>query len=79
MKCAGKKYPQKMEKDHNQQGICTPMVNIADQLTKEHIVLQVNNRLVGALGDRPHLKITKGHSSLFEECPFYSETKVKSQ
>ena len=22
---------------------------------------------------------TKGHSSLFEECPFYSESKVKSR
>jgi hypothetical protein len=52
MKCSGEKNPQKMKKNNNQQYIGAPVMNIADQLSKEHIALQMNNGLVSAVGNR---------------------------
>ncbi len=52
MKRTAEKHPQKVQKDKNQQRIGAPVMNIANQLAKEHIVLQMNYRFIGAVGYR---------------------------
>ena len=51
MKCAGEKFRQKVKENDNEQYVRTPVMYVSDELTKENIVLQVNDRLVGAVGN----------------------------
>ena len=51
MKCAAKKYPQKMKKNNEQQGIAAPVMNVANQATEKHGILQLNDGFIGLVGN----------------------------
>jgi len=52
MKCAGEKYPQKMEEHNEQQGISAPVMHVADQAAEKHGILQLNYGCIGLIGNR---------------------------
>ena len=52
MKSPGEEYPEKVKENNNQKNICAPMMDVADELTKENVVLQVKDGLVGPVGNR---------------------------
>ena len=52
MKCAGEKYPQKMEEHNEQQGISAPVMYVADQAAEKHGILQLNYGGIGLIGNR---------------------------
>ena len=51
-KSAGIKDPQKMKEGHEQKPVCTPPVDVSDQLTEWNMVVQIHDGVIRSAGKR---------------------------